>query len=237
MKLSSLGRLALSVAILGSITTPTIAQDAQSREVIRTFEPAPYWVEVDQLRVRDNPVAGDVVGMVKLGDKIQAYDKFENWVLISKPDEKEKWLNVDFLTEDHVNWARYDNNATRRHRGFNRSNIAADVSLDRIRVPEEKSARIYAASVKETNNGNRVVVTRQNFRAGPHFEKRLIACDDEVATRMQLLGEGYNYMMMERDMRGQSVDLDTHTPRSDLRQGEFSPTVMAVAKYACEADA
>ena len=42
--------------------------------IIRNVEPVPYWVDADQLRIRDNPVAGDVIGMLELGQKIKAYE-------------------------------------------------------------------------------------------------------------------------------------------------------------------
>lgn len=250
MKLSHLSLCAASVFALASFTAPawaqtapaqdTMSQDSAAQEtpsqIIRAYEPTAYWVEVEQLRIRDNPVAGDVAGMLAMGQKVQAYDQFENWVMISKPGETERWLNTDFLSEDHVARARYDNNASRRHVGFNRSNMVKDVSLDRIRIPEEKSARLYAASVKEMSNGNRIIVTRQNFRNGPHFEKRLVACGETGPTHVQLLGEGYSYMMMERDIRGQRINPAKDMPRSDLSEGGFSSAVMAIVKYSCEVD-
>lgn len=206
----------------------------KKRRIIRKVEPIPYWVDADQLRIRDNPVAGDVNGMLKLGQKIKAYETFENWRRISKPGTPEQWVNADYLTNQHITWARYEN-TTRRRAGFNRSNTADDVSLKRIKVPDNNDIKIYAASIKKTTNDNRVIVTRQNFRSGPHFEKRLVACNSEnQAERIQLLGEGYNYMMMEKDIRGQDVDVNSDVPRRIVEGNDFSAATVAVANFSCK---
>ncbi|MEP3889062.1 MAG: hypothetical protein ABJN69_01270 [Hellea sp.] len=206
----------------------------KKRRIIKKVEPIPYWVDADQLRIRDNPVAGDVNGMLKLGQKIKAYEVFENWLRISKAGAPEQWVNSDYLTARQVTWARYDN-TKRRSAGFSRVNTADDVSLKRIKVPENNDVKIYAASIKKTANDNRVIVTRQNFRSGPHFEKRLVSCGaDKQAQRVQLLGEGYNYMMMEKDIRGQDVDVNSASPRRVLAGNDFSATTVAIANFSCK---
>jgi len=203
--------------------------------IIRKVEPVPYWVDSDQLRIRDNPVAGDVIGMLELGQKIKAYEEFENWVRISKTSVNAKWVNTDYLTNTAITWARYGNNTTRRIQ--RRAGLGEDVSLKRIKVKEDKSARIYAASVRESANGNRVIVTRQNFRAGPYFEKRFVACSDNTATHVQMLGEGYTYMMMENDVRSDTIDVNQATPTLSISDADaLSPVTIAVANYSCEAD-
>ena len=70
--------------------------------IIRNVEPVPYWVDADQLRIRDNPVAGDVIGMLELGQKIKAYEQFENWIRISKTSTNAKWINTDYLTNTAI---------------------------------------------------------------------------------------------------------------------------------------
>lgn len=234
----------------GVILTPAAAQTAplgepveiissaeitpKKRRIIRKVEPIPYWVDTGQLRIRDNPVAGDVNGMLKLGQKIKGYETFENWLRISKVGAPEQWVNADYLTNQQVTWARFDN-VTRRRPGFNRSNTVDDVSLKRIKVPDNKSVKVYAASIKKTGNNNRVIVTRQNFPSGPHFEKRLVACDgDKKAQRVQLLGEGYNYMMMEKDIRGKDVDVNSDVPRRRVEESDFSATTLAIANFSCK---
>jgi hypothetical protein len=205
----------------------------KKRRIIKKVEPIPYWVDADQLRIRDNPVAGDVNGMLKIGQKVKAYEVFEGWLRISKPGVTEQWVNADYLTTQQTTWARFDN-VTKRRPGFNRSNVVDDVSLKRIKVPDNKDIKVYAASIKKTANNNRVIVTRQNFRSGPHFEKRLVACGiDKKAERVQLLGEGYNYMMMEKDIRGQDINVNTAVPRRSLEDGNFSAKTLAVANFSC----
>ena len=204
------------------------------RKTVRKVEPIPYWVEAEQLPIRDNPVAGDVSGMLKLGEKITAYGQFENWLRVSKSGSTEKWVNGDYLTTDQLTWARFDNKR-RRSAGFSRNNTVDDVSLKRIKVSGDKNAHVYSASVKTTQNNNRIIVTRQNFRAGHYFEKRLVACDENgVATRFQLLGEGHSYMMMEKDIRAQGVDINSAVPRADIFSDGATPKTIAIANFSCQ---
>jgi len=211
------------------------AKPETKRRIKRVVEPVPYWVDVEQLRIRDNPVAGDVVGMLRLGQKIKAYDIFENWIRVSKADAKPQWVNAKFLTYDQVTWARFDNKTRRRNLGFTRNTAANDIALKRIKVTGDKSLKVYAASLKTTKNDNRIIVTRQNFRSGPYFEKRLVSCNAEnEATHFQLLGEGYNYIMMEKDIRGQAIDVDSDQPRVDLAGDNISAKSAAIAKFSCE---
>lgn len=217
-------------------TENSASEQTKTRRIIKKIEPIPYWVDADQLRVRDNPVAGDVIGMLKLGEKVKAYDVFENWIRVSKPGGNEQWVNADFLTSNQVTWARFNNDTRRRNIGFSRATAANDVTLKRIKVKGEKDVRIYAASLKRTTNDNRVIVTRQNFRSGPYFEKRLVACGpDKSATHFQLMGEGYNYIMMEKDVRAQTIDVNSDQPRVAVTSGDVSPKSIAIADFSCKA--
>ena len=207
----------------------------KKNRIIRKVEPVPYWVDADQLRIRDNPVAGDVIGMLELGQKIKAYEQFENWIRINKSASSAKWVNTDYLTNTPITWARYGNNSVRRTQ--RRAGLGDDINLTRIKVTGSKSSRIYAASVKKSANGNRVIVTRQSFRSGPYFEKRLVACKGSDATHVQMLGEGYSYMMMENDVRGATVDVNTAMPKLEITvDAVLSPATIAIANFSCEAD-
>ena len=77
-------------------------QPLKKSKVIRNVEPVPYWVDAEQLSIRDNPVAGDVIGMLELGQKIKAYEQFENWIRITKNTANSKWVNVEYLTNTPV---------------------------------------------------------------------------------------------------------------------------------------
>ena len=216
-------------------TAAETSERPKTRRIIKKIDPIPYWVDADQLRVRDNPVAGDVIGMLKLGEKVKAYDVFENWIRVSKSGSTEQWVNSNFLTNNQVTWARFNDDTRRRNIGFSRNTAANDVTLKRIKVKGDKDARVYAASLKRTENDNRVIVTRQNFRSGPYFEKRLVACDDaKTATHFQLLGEGYNYIMMEKDIRAQTIDINAEKPRVDVTEEGVSPKSVAIANFSCK---
>jgi len=211
-----------------------IASDPRLKKsrIIRNVEPVPYWVDADQLRIRNTPVVGDVIGMLELGQKIKAYEQVENWVRISKSPSNQKWINTDYLTNTAITWARYGHNTARRNE--RRTGLSDDISLKRIKVDGDRSARVYATSVKQSENGNRIIVTRQNFRSGPYFEKRLVACSDKSATHVQMLGEGYTYIMMENDIRGNSIDINSATPSlSILESDDLTATTLAVANYSC----
>ena len=210
------------------------AYASQRRKVVRTVDPITYWVEAEQLPIRNNPVAGDVISMLQLGQKIKAYGTFENWLRISKAGEPEKWVNSQYVTSDQLTWARFDNKR-RRSAGYRNFNTADDVSLERVKVPNSKDAKVYAASVKTTDNGNRVIVTRQNFRSGPYFEKRLVSCAEPgTALRFQLLGEGHNYIRMEKDIRASQVDINSASPRTAIEAGVTSAKTIAIANHSCK---
>lgn len=210
----------------------TASTSLKKSKIIRKVEPVPYWVNAEQLRIRNNPVAGDIIGMLELGQKVKAYEQFENWIRITKTSNNAKWLNVNFLANTPITWARYGYNSPGGN--LRRARLSDDISLKRVKVKGDKSARIYATSVKQGANGNRVIVTRQNFKTGPYFEKRLVACADTSATHIQVLGEGYTYMTMENDVRASLIDINLAAPSLSISQAE--PVTIAVANYSCEAD-
>ena len=215
--------LGIIAVIFLSLTSTTLAQDIpieapveiksatfKKSKIIRKVEPVPYWVDSEQLRIRDNPVAGDVIGMLELGQKIRAYEQVGNWIRITKTSTNAKWVNINYLTNTPITWARYGKYYLRHNQ--KRASFTDDISQKRVKIQDDKSVSIYAESVKQSANGNRVIVTRKNFRAGPYFEKRLVACTDKTASHIQMLGEGYTYMMMENDVRDNSIDVNTAAP-------------------------
>lgn len=208
----------------------TVASTLKKSKIIRKVEPVPYWVNAEQLRIRDNPVAGDIIGIVELGQKVKAYEQFENWIRITKTSHNAKWLNINFLANTPITWARYGYNSPAGNQ--KRAGLRDDISLKRVKVKGDKSARIYATSVKQSANGNRVIVTRHNIKTGPYFEKRLVACADTSATHVQVLGEGYTYMTMENDARSSLIDINSAAPSLSISQAE--PVTIAVANYSCE---
>jgi len=212
-----------------------IPKPVKKRRIVRNVEPVAYWVESDKLRVRNNPVAGDVVGMLELGQKIKSYQIFENWVRISPKNKSEQWVNSEFISNQQVTYANFNSGRRTARKGFVTNGAPDDVNLKRIKAKNYDGGRVFAASVKQTSSDARIVVTKTEFRAGPYFEKRRISCDGKAATHAQLIGEGYTYLMMEYDKRSEAIisnpDQSTHA-LSD----ETSPMTSAIANYACKTD-
>ncbi len=213
--------------------TETAAQKitpAETRGVVRITKPIPYWVDADKLSIRNNPVAGDVTGVLNLGHKVKAYTRFENWVRISPDNKPEAWVNTDFLTTQEVSWANYSFSGRKDRRVNSRRVKAFDVDLRRIEVESDSKARIVAARITELPNRNRLITTKQSFREGPYFEKRLVSCGASGdATGQQLVAEGHTYLMMDRDVRARNVAALTPAKIS----ADTTDIQTAVAKFAC----
>lgn len=233
--------MSLTIA-LSLLNAPAYAQDNSEIETlnppsatmttvkkrVRIVEAIPLWVDAEKLRVRDNPYAGDVVGLLEMGQKVEIHAQADNWIRISSDGKPTKWVNEDFLSTTRVSWSNYEFGSRSR-----RSLTAPyDVDLERIKVKDLKDMKVYAAHIKAVETG-RVVITRHDFRSGPYYEKRLVSCDDGNATHVRMLGEGYNYMMMESDPRGASITeaADTKHALSD----ETSALNRAIAEFTCEA--
>jgi len=193
-----MGTMTLLMATPSLAQTPPQADTLQrpKRKIIRKVEPIPYWVDADQLSIRDNPVAGNVVGMLELGNKVKAYETFENWVRISQDTRKPRWLNTKYLTNTPVTWTNY-------------------------------------------GPGQKLIVTKQNFRSGPYFMKHRIDCaEDLTPNQIEFLGEGFNYVMMERQARLRAdrlktVSTDTSLPRQATAPNTASPVSVAIGDFAC----
>ncbi len=222
-----------AAAQLGEPVEITQATPVKKRRIIKKVDPVPYWVDADQLRVRDNPVAGDVVGMLELGQKVKAYENIENWARISKSGAPEQWVNLHFLTNNQVTWASYNSPNRKRRAGFGGPEIAGDVDLERIKVDGDKNGKLYAASLKQTTNGNRVVVTWQRFRSGPHYAKYLVSCASGEPSKVQIIGEGYSYRMMEYDTRGRGLDVNQAQPALAIDSDRVSDKTRKIAAHSC----
>lgn len=242
--------IAILAASCAAAASPSFAQDdtkvdmtvtkvapkpVKKRRVVRNVEPISYWVDADKLRVRDNPIAGDVVGILELGKKVRAYQSFANWIRISPSDKPQQWVNVKFISPQQISYANFNAGRRTASKGFVTNRIPVDVDLKRIKVKDYDGGRVFAASVAEASNRNRVVVTKTEFRAGPYFEKRLVACDGDAATHAQLIGEGYTYLMMEYDKRTETVDVSSDLPSREISD-KTSALTSAIAEYACETD-
>ncbi len=235
-----MGTMTLLMATPSLAQTPPQADTLQrpKRKIIRKVEPIPYWVDADQLSIRDNPVAGNVVGMLELGNKVKAYETFENWVRISQDTRKPRWLNTKYLTNTPVTWTNYNSKSKRKR--FSRANAAtSDVTLKKIKVKDGSQTRLYAASLRNIGPGQKLIVTKQNFRSGPYFMKHRIDCaEDLTPNQIEFLGEGFNYVMMERQARLRAdrlktVSTDTSLPRQATAPNTASPVSVAIGDFAC----
>ena len=243
MHISQISLMALIGGLSLAMATPASAQstydlDQPRRKIIRKVEPIPYWVEADQLSIRDNPVAGNVVGMLELGKKVKAYETFENWVRISPEGDDSLWINTKYLTNTEVTWTNYDSKA--KSKRFSRANSSTtDIVLKRIRVPDNKSARLHATSIRTPAENEKLIVTRQTFRSGPFFMKHQINCQDKDTPEIKFLGEGFNYVMMERHAklnaaRAKTVSASKALERSTVPEYEPNATVKAIGNFACK---
>jgi len=223
-----------------TLSVPVYAQEVETlngepealviRRVVRPVGPENYWVDADKLSVRNNPVAGDVTGVIPLGRKVKAYDRFENWIRISPEGKTQSWVNVNYLTTEEVSWANYNFNSSRARSRSSRNISVFDVDLRKIDIEDDSKARVFAARITELPNRNRTIVTKQIFREGSYFEKRMVSCsEDSEATGHAFIGEGHSYLMAERDVRGKNFDtvtLKAITPDTSLFQS-------SVAAFAC----
>jgi hypothetical protein len=209
----------------------------KTKRITRIEEPVPYWVEADQLRIRDNPYAGDVIGMLKIGQKVHIRKTVDDWVLISAANNPEQWVNRNFLSPSPVTWASYnfESRSARNLKDSRFSDARYDIKKKRIKIRELKGVRVYAADIKRLSGNQKIVISRHDYRAGPYFEKRLVKCDDSTASHVKILGEGYTVMMMDADPRNQRIGV----PMSDEDQIENeSAGIMdtAIAEFTCETD-
>jgi len=222
--------MGLSTPVMSQDATPIETLDAPKKRV-RIVEPIPMWVEAEKLRIRDNPYAGDVIGMLEMGQKVKIHEQADDWIRISANGKPTKWVNKNFLSTNRVTWSNYGFNT----RGRVPIDSNYDVDLKRIKIKEVKDVKVYAAHIKAATNDGRIIITRHDFRNGPYFEKRLVHCgDDGKASHVRMLGEGYNSEMMERDPRGVASQ-DSANDEYVVDQENTSILNKAIADFTCEA--
>ena len=110
--------IALST-VTALLSAPALAQDntavetlkpaeTPTKRVVRVVEAIPMWVDAEKLRVRDNPYAGDVVGLLQLGQKVKVMETADNWIRISSDGKPTKWVNGDFMSKSRITWSNYE---------------------------------------------------------------------------------------------------------------------------------
>jgi len=208
-----------------------------TRTVKRVVEPIPYWVEADQLRIRNNPYAGDVIGMLEIGQKVKVSKTVDDWVLISSGDDQEQWVNRNFLSPSPVTWAAYkfDSRQSRKLGQGRFGDVKYDIKKKRIKIKDLKGVRVYAADIKRLADRQKIVISRHDYRAGAYYEKRMVTCADDGASHVKMLGEGYTVMMMEADPRRERVGIPM-SEQDQIENEAVSQVAKAIAEFTCETE-
>lgn len=202
-----------------------ITQPVQRPRRKRVVQPVEYWVDSNVLNLRDNPVAGKIVGTLEYGQKVLAYSQYENWVQIAKAEGGSKWVNSDFLSNSRLSWASYSRNFSTR---------VSDISAIPIKDPDNKKKKIFGVRLKTAATGNALITTKEETAQGTHFQNRFVSCDNERVIGVELVGEGSSFLSAQNDFRNQNFDV-YGTETTDRKAGDS--TEQAISNFACKTSA
>jgi len=133
------------------------------------------------------------------------------------------------MSKSRVTWSNYQFGSLNRPA----QTTPYDVDIKRIKIKDLKDMKIYAAHIKPGPNESRIVITRHDFRFGPYYEKRIVNCNDDGASHVRMLGEGYNYSMMEGDPRGAEI---TKPATANNAIGDKTTTLnRGISEFTCKA--
>ncbi len=195
------------------------------KRIKRDVQPVPYWVEAASLKLRDNPVAGRIIGNLSYGQKVMAYDQYENWIRTSKLDAKQQWVNSDFLSNTSLSWANYNRPTAR---------AATDFVPVRIKDPEDRKNRLFGVRLKKSETGNALITTQKQSEQGRFFQNRFVSCDGQEVVGVRLIGEGSTFLRAQNDPR--NLGLDIYAPEQVDHEANNSGEA-AIAKFACKSQA
>jgi len=208
------------------VLSETAANQAlQNKNLKRDVQPIAYWVDATTLRLRDNPVAGKIVGQLDYGQKVLAYSQYENWVRVSKSDAKQQWVNSDFLSNSRLSWASYNRNTPSR---------SSDVIAVRIKDPKNRKTRIFGVRLKTADTGNALITTRQDTAQGIFYQNRFVSCSDQQVAGVRLIGEGSTFLGAQNDVRNLGLDIYDADQIEDKANDSAEN---AISAFACKAQA
>lgn len=203
----------------------TPVQNVIKKRIKRDVQPISYWVESSTLNLRDNPVAGKVVGNLSYGQKVLAYDQYENWLRISKLDDKQQWVNSDFLSNSALSWASYVRPT---------SSVAADFVPVRIKYPEDRKKRMFGVRLKKSETENALITTQLQSEQGVFFQNRFVSCKDQKVVGVRLIGEGSTFLRAQNDARNLGMDIYA-SDKIDHKANNAAEA--AIASFACKTEA
>jgi len=215
-----------TAALILSSSQITFAQSASDAPAVRKeVQPVAYWVESTALNLRDNPVAGKVVGSLSYGQKVLAYSQYENWIRVSNLDEKQQWVNSDFLSNTSLSWASYVRPST---------TLNVDFIPVRIKDKEDRKKRMYGVRLKKSETGNALITTQLHTKTGVFFQNRFVSCKGKKAVGVRLIGEGSTFLRAQNDARNLGLDLyGTEQIDDDANNSAES----AISSFACKTEA
>lgn len=224
--------LSSALLVLGSaqITAAQSASEAQlvgqgtviQKRIKRDVQPVAYWVESTSLNLRDNPVAGKVVGNLSYGQKVLAYAQYENWIRVSKLDAKQQWVNSDFLSNSSLSWASYSRPSAA---------LAADFNPVRIKDPEDRKKRMFGVRLKKSETGNALITTQVQSAQGIYFQNRFVSCKNQKAIGVRLIGEGSTFLRAQNDVRNLGMDIYA---AEKIENKANNSAEFAISSFACK---
>jgi len=212
------------IAIGSSQISAAQTSNERPERIKKDVQPIEYWVESSSLNLRDNPVAGKVVGNLSYGQKVLAYAQYENWVRISKSNTKQQWVNSDFLSNSSLSWASYVRPST---------TLNADVIPVRIKDPEDRKKRMYGVRLKKSETGNALITTQLHTENGVFFQNRFVSCKKTKVIGVRLIGEGSTFLRAQNDARNLGLDI-YGTDQIDDESNNSAE--VAISKFACKTE-
>jgi len=199
-----------------------VLDENRPTRIKRDVKPADYWVDSSTLNLRDNPVAGKIVGNLRYGQKVSAYATYENWIRVSKLDEKQKWVNSDFLSNTSLSYVSF---------GRTSPTLGNDFIPVRIKDPEDRKKRLFGVRLKKSATGNALITTQVDTQAGTFFQNRFVSCEGKKVLGVRLIGEGSTFLRAQNEVRNLGLDIYGDEQIDDEANNSAES---AISSFACK---